>query len=143
MGFRIVDNNSHFIYLYINTLILTHSTPLHSNTFRSVPFRSAHIHPDLVGSTAAILFDAGQQADMATRHQLSHCQLLSHSMQVNKLIWPAPGGIGVHLQESMFKTEAAALITGIINKTVSAWFHNHHSRGGSTPPAAQRGVFRH
>jgi hypothetical protein len=126
----------------MNTLILTLYTPLHSNLFRSVPFRSA-LFTDLVGSTAAILFDASQQADMAMRHQLSHCQLLSHSMQVNKLIWPAPGGIGVHLQESMFKIEAAAFITGIINKTVSAWFLNHHSLGGSTPPVAQGGVFRH
>jgi hypothetical protein len=54
----------------------------------------------------------------------SHYQLLSHSMQVNKLVWPAPLGIGVHTEESMLMAEAAALAAGIINKTVSAWFHN-------------------
>ena len=45
-------------------------------------------------------------------------------MQVNKLVWPAQLGIGVHIEESMLMTEAAALAAGVINKTVSAWFHN-------------------
>jgi hypothetical protein len=46
-------------------------------------------------------------------------------MQINKLVWPAPMGIGVHTEEGLLKTEAAALAAGIINRTVSARFQNH------------------
>lgn len=38
--------------------------------------------------------------------------------QVNKLIWPAPGGIGVHPVKSMESEQRVALLTGLINRTV-------------------------
>jgi hypothetical protein len=41
-------------------------------------------------------------------------------MQINKLVWPAPTGIGMHEKEGLLMTEARALAAGIINNTVSA-----------------------
>lgn len=39
--------------------------------------------------------------------------------QVNKLIWPAPGGIGIHQQEQLEYMQESALRYGLINTTVS------------------------
>jgi hypothetical protein len=63
---------------------------------------------------------------MATRDLIgSCCPVLS---QINKLVWPAPMGIGVHTEEGLLGTQAIALASGLINHTVSVWFHNHPLR---------------
>jgi len=38
--------------------------------------------------------------------------------EVNKLIWPAPGGIGIHPLEAMASEQRVALLSGLINRTV-------------------------
>ncbi len=39
--------------------------------------------------------------------------------KVNKLIWPAPGGIGMHQLKAMESVQQGALQAGLINRTVS------------------------
>ena len=41
-------------------------------------------------------------------------------LQVNKLIWPSPQGIGVHSKSGMVSTQKAALMSGVIEYTVEA-----------------------
>ena len=38
--------------------------------------------------------------------------------KVNKLIWPAPGGIGMHQLQEMESVQRGALQFGLINRTV-------------------------
>jgi len=60
--------------------------------------------------------------------------------EINKLVWPAPYGIGVHTEESLCEAaEAAALAAGIINMTVPLEGHttNMYARAANRMLAAE------
>eukprot|EP00873_Tetraselmis_striata_P029058 jgi/Tetstr1/449322/TSEL_003837.t1 len=58
------------------------------------------------------------------REQL-HQSYMMH--EVNKLIWPAPGGIGIHQQEQLEYMQESALRYGLINTTVPISQHTSDS----------------
>eukprot|EP00951_Prasinocladus_malaysianus_P006566 scaffold46710_cov34-Prasinocladus_malaysianus.AAC.2 len=47
--------------------------------------------------------------------------------EINKLVWPAPNGIGVHVKEGLKSTQETGLKVGIINRTVCAQANNDRS----------------
>lgn len=81
------------------------ATKMHQRfQMHEVPAVMPHVHAD------------GRRACQNSGEK-SHPHVVPPS-QVNKLIWPAPNGIGIHQLEGILSSQATSLRFGIINRTV-------------------------